>query len=344
MKVVEFTKEFIIEEDRDFDSAHASTLLQLPGGDILAAWFGGSWEKDPNVAIWAARRRNGVWQKPVMVADTRGIALWNPVLFELTDKTIVLYYKEGATINEWRTLFIQSADGGETWTSPRELVKGDISGGRGPVKNKPIRLKNGNIVAPASLEGETWDAFVDISEDDGKTWYASQLVPLRRVGYNPQMIDRPYNKYYCYGKGIIQPTLWEDENSHLHMLLRSTSSAIFRSDSTDGGKTWCTAYNTGLPNNNSGLDVVKLPDNTLVLAYNPTPNLPNYYKGPRTPLVLSYSKDNGVTWKELYVLEDQPGAYAYPSIICNEDNEIMVVYSWERERIVYCRLKYSTCS
>jgi predicted neuraminidase len=341
MKITEFTKTFIIEEDRDFDSAHASTLLQLSGGDILAAWFGGSWEKDPDVAIWTAKFKDGTWQKPVMAADTRGIALWNPVLFQLNDETVMLFYKEGVTIPEWRTLYILSSDGGKTWSAPKELVEGDVSGGRGPVKNKPIRLKNGDIAAPASLEGDTWDAFVDISKDGGKTWIASQPVPLRRVGYNPQMIDRPYNKYYCYGKGVIQPTLWEDEKCHLHMLLRSTSSSIFRSDSTDGGKTWCTAYMTGLPNNNSGIDVVKLPNGILVLAYNPTGNLPNYYKGARTPLILSYSEDNGTTWKELFVLEDEPGAYAYPAIICNNNNEILVSYTWKRERIVYCKLKYT---
>jgi hypothetical protein len=66
-----------------------------------------------------------------------------------------------------------------------------------------------------------------------------------------------------------------------------------RSDSEDGGKTWCCAYETGLPNNNSGIDLVKLPSGGLVLAWNPVGNLPNYYKGPRTPLELSYSDDNG---------------------------------------------------
>jgi len=341
MKITGITKEFIMQEDRDFDSAHASTLLELKNGDIISAWFGGSWEKDSNVAIWASIRKNGAWTQPKMLADTRGIALWNPVLFELKNGRIILFYKEGATIPEWRTLYITSDDMGESWSKPRELVEGDKSGGRGPVKNKPIRLKNGNIVAPASLEGETWDAFVDISEDDGKTWQQSELVPLRRVSYNPQMIDRPYNKYYCYGKGVIQPTLWEDDNGHLHMLLRSTSSAIFKSDSTDGGRTWCTAYDTGLPNNNSGLDLVKLPNGYIVLAYNAVGNLPNYYKGPRTPLTLAYSDDNGASWKELCVIEDGRGAFAYPSIICNDKNEIMLTYSWNRERIVYCKLTYT---
>ena len=140
--------------------------------------------------------------------------------------------------------------------------------------------------------------------------------------------------------GVIQPTLWEDELGDIHMLLRSTSSRIFRSDSKDGGRTWCTAYATELPNNNSGIDLVRLPSGILVLAYNPRENAPNYYKGSRTPLVLSYSEDNGNTWQLLDLLEDGKGTFAYPAIICNEQNEILVTYTWNRLRIVFCKLTY----
>lgn len=339
MRVLSSKKEFIIEEDREFDSAHASTLVQLKNKTVISAWFGGSWEKGADVAIWVAKRKNEIWSKPKKVVDTRAIAMWNPVLFQKEDDTIVLYYKVGAQIQHWTTWLIESRDEGETWSIPRELVPGDTIGGRGPVKNKPIRLANGTILAPASLEGEIWDSFVDISHDDGETWELSTMVPLRRASYDKQAIDMPYEKHRCFGKGIIQPTLWQDSQGEVHMLLRSTSSKVFRSDSSDGGYSWNLTYATELPNNNSGIDVVKLPSGTLVLAYNPTENLPNYYKGARTPLILSYSKDNGETWKELITLEDAPGGYAYPAIICN-DEELLVTYTWKRERIVFWSIPY----
>ncbi len=339
MKILKTKKEFIVEEKRDFDSPHASTLIRLKNGDILAAWFGGSWEKNPDVAIWMSRRTAGGWQKPYVIADTWGVALWNPVLFQREDGRIFLFYKEGATIPQWFTKVRISDDEGQTWSEPRELVEGDRSGGRGPVKNKAITLSDGTILAPASVESEVaWDAFVDISRDGGESWTKSPFVPLRRTDYH--VIDRPYDKHLCYGKGIIQPTLWESAPGKVHMLLRSTSSAIFRSDSEDGGKTWCCAYACGLPNNNSGLDVVKLGSGELVLAYNPTGNLPGYYKGPRTPLCLALSGDNGESWKNILTLEDAPGGYAYPAIICdNEKKELLVTYTWKRERIVFWRIK-----
>ncbi len=124
------------------------------------------------------------------------------------------------------------------------------------------------------------------------------------------------------------------------MFLRSTSSRIFRSDSQDGGRTWSLAYDTGLPNNNSGIDLVRLPDGALILVHNPTENLSNYHKGPRTPLVVSLSEDNGESWKELAVLEDGIGGFSYPAVICGSGNEILITYTWKRERIVFVRIRY----
>jgi predicted neuraminidase len=335
--IIEGKKEFIVEEDREFQSGHASTLVKTGKGDILAAWFGGSWEKAPDVAIWMARRTGNGWEKPFVAARSRGIPLWNPVLFRRPDGRIILFYKEGETIPGWRTLMKYSDDDGISFSDERELVPGDI-GGRGPVKNKPILLANGNIAAPASLEGNLWDCFVDISRDGGETWQAGSLIPLRRIGY--EMVDRVFDPRHCYGKGTIQPTLWESAPGQLHALMRSTSSAIFRSNSTDGGMSWECARNTGLPNNNSGIDLVKLPGGGLVLAWNPVGNLPNYYKGPRTPLILSFSADNGLTWEKIFTLEDTQGDYAYPAIIAGEE-EILLTYTWHRERILFWKLRYT---
>ncbi len=340
MRITNYVQEMIAGDDKPFDSAHASTLLEVENGGVLAAWFGGSWEKGADVAIWTARRIDGKWSIPVKVRDERGVAMWNPVLFRKNDGTIILFYKVGNTISGWATYYVESADEGKTFGEPAELVPGD-AGGRGPVKNKPIRLSNGTVLAPASLEGELWDCFVDISHDDCKTWTKSEFVPLKRVSIqnkgvaNTQMIDRPYDKHYIYGKGIIQPTLWEDEEHNVHMLCRSTSSRIFRSDSMDGGKTWNLAYDTGLPNNNSGIDLVRCKDGKLVLVYNPRENLPNYYKGPRTPLAVAVSKDNGDTFEIVKLLEEQRGDYCYPSVICTDKNQIMITYTAMRENIVF---------
>lgn len=340
-KVKKAVREEIFGDDREFDSPHAPTVLPLKNNDVLAAWFGGRFEKDPDTAIWTAKRLNGVWQKPKKTVDVMNIAAWNPVLFRLNNDRIILYFKLGPEIPKWHTEYVYSDDEGKTWSSPKELVKGDI-GGRGPVKNKPIYLSdNKTILAPASLEGDSWNSFADISDDNGETWEMSEFVPIRRINPNERRIrDRVYNKTFCFGKGIIQPTIWEDDENIVNMLFRSTSSRIFKSDSYDMGRTWNLAYDTGLPNNNSGIDAVKLPNGTLVLAYNPRENIPGMTKGARTPIILSYSDDNGSSWKELYILENCDGAFAYPSIVCDGNDKIYVVYSENREKIIFWNIEY----
>lgn len=307
-------KQFIFEDSRPFASCHASTLVSLEDGSVLSAWFGGTDEGDPDVDIWCSRRTDGQWSAPHRIAGETGIPHWNPVLFQGDNGIIYLFYKVGHTIPGWYTRVLESRDGGSTWGEPAELVEGDV-GGRGPVRNKPIITQDGTWLAPASLESEVWDACVDISRDQGRSWTMSELVPVRH-----EMLR---------GKGIIQPTLWESESGRIHMLLRSTEGSIYRSESDDTGATWCEAYPTGLPNNNSGIDLVKRDEGKLALVHNPVSegNL-------RTPLVVSLSDDNGASWREWLVLENEPGEYSYPAVIM-KNGKLLITYTWKRERIVF---------
>jgi predicted neuraminidase len=310
------TREFIFGDDRPFLSCHASTLVKLDNDDILVAWFGGTAEKNPDTAIWFSRKTDGEWSYPKVLVDKSGIAMWNPVLFKDQDERIILFYKVGEEVHTWHTEYITSYDLGETWSEPQELIRGD-TGGRGPSKNKPIILHDGTWVAPGSIETEiTWNSFVDISYDKGKTWIRSENVPIDCDEFK--------------GQGIIQPTIWESEPNKIHMLLRSSYGSICRSDSSDGGKTWSQLYRTSLPNNNSGIDVVKLDDGTLALAYNPISE--NW--GPRNILAIALSVDNGETWPYIHIIEENEGEYSYPSIIAS-GNTLHMVYTWKRERIVY---------
>lgn len=224
------------------ESCHASTVLPLPGGRVAAAWFGGSAEGKDDVKIYVSVREKSGWQKPVCVhVPGNEEPHWNPALFLRLDGSVCLYFKFGKFIPEWRTFAAISADGCKSFGEPFELVPGDCSGGRGPVKNKPIRLSDGTVLAPASKETAlSWRCFVDCSDDDGRTFTHSGFVPRPKKGGRPV--------------GMIQPTLWEDENG-VHLLARSNAGALYRSDSRDQGEHWGKAYETSLPNPNSGVDL-----------------------------------------------------------------------------------------
>lgn len=320
MAAIAGTKSYIFEQNDTFPSCHASTLTCLSGGDLLAAWFGGTCEGDPDVDIWISRRHKGIgiWSIPVKAAEEAGLPHWNPVLFTAEGGTVYLFYKVGHTFSEWYTRVIISRDGAQTWSQPRELVQGD-RGGRGPVRNKPIILQNGAWVAPASLEQEAWEAFVDVSTDRGEKWTSSSMI---RAGITREP-----------GKGIIQPTLWESQPNHVHMLLRSTEGFIYRSDSIDGGKSWCEAYATSQPNNNSGIDVVMTAGGLLALVHNPV----GANWGPRTPLIVSLSEDDGLNWQQAFVLEEGEGEFSYPAVI-EAGGKLHVTYTWNRKKIAFWEL------
>src|SRR5580693_6410586 len=88
------TAEFIAAQ-MPTPSCHASTIVEIRPGEFMAAWFGGTAEGRPDVAIWGARLQNGKWNAPVELVREPEIATWNPVLFHSDDGLLWLYYKFG---------------------------------------------------------------------------------------------------------------------------------------------------------------------------------------------------------------------------------------------------------
>lgn len=320
--------DFVFDDDRPFAQCHASTVVQAADGTVLCAWFGGTEEKNPDVSVWMSTFRDGAWSAPEKTVKVDDTAHWNPVLFRDAADTVHLFFKAGVDEIHWRTWWTQTKDAGSSWSKPVELVPGDV-GGRGPVKNKAITLGDGAWLAPASIEykearREIWKAFADRSEDAGKTWTRSEYfaIPEPKEGKR----DRRFR-----GVGAIQPTFWESKPGHVHALVRTGAGIIWRTESEDGGKTWAPYTATDLPNNNSGFDALRLADGRVVLIYNPV----GMNWGPRTPLDLAVSSDNGETWKTIAHLEDDPdleSEYSYPAIVATEDG-FAVSYTWNRERI-----------
>lgn len=320
---VEFTMEQgeIFGKKEFFNSSHASTVLRLANGTVISAWFGGSGEGGSDVRIWYATY-DGEWSDAKVIETADNEAHWNPVLHDF-GSFVRLYYKVGKDTKVWVTKFVDSFDGGKTWTAPQELVAGDTSGGRGPVRNKNFVTADGVIIAPASTEQGSWKAFFDISEDGGNTWTKTAYVEA----------------YDEKGKEVqmIQPTIWQSSEG-IHAMFRTKSGYIYRSDSFDGGYTWCTAYSTGIYNNNSGIDCVMTDNGWLWLAYNPIK-----VSGIRNKLSLAVSKDNGKTWEDVTVLESTPlnlfAEYSYPAIIAN-GNKLFITYTYKRVQIKYAFIEF----
>src|SRR5947209_3502407 len=44
-----------------FPSCHASTIVETTDGTLVASFFGGTAERNPDVCIWVTRQVNGKW-------------------------------------------------------------------------------------------------------------------------------------------------------------------------------------------------------------------------------------------------------------------------------------------
>src|SRR5262249_24773101 len=137
------SSEFIFEK-APFPQCHASTIVETRAG-LVAAWFGGTREKNPDVGIWVSRHEGGKWTEPGEVADGRQAdgkqrPCWNPVLFRPKDGPLMLFYKVGPSPSRWGGMLRPSDDNGKTWSDARRLPDGIL----GPIKNKPVQLPSGD--------------------------------------------------------------------------------------------------------------------------------------------------------------------------------------------------------
>lgn len=331
----EATGELIFEPgSAGFASSHASTIVELRNGDLLSAWFGGTAEGKPDVAIWSSRRSGGTWSAPVVLAREDGVPCWNPVLFHAASGRLWFYYKFGPSPQQWVAGRRYSDDEGHTWSEAEHLPAGLL----GPIRAKPLVLSNGTIVAGTSIEAyHSWAAWIERSADDGKTWVKlGPFVPGRQpisanaaasgadsTGTVTASASSDPNANF----GIIQPTVISLGGKHLRFYVRSTSQIgrVVISDSQDDGVTWTTPRPLDVPNPNSGIDVVALRDGRIVMVYNNTTT-------GRTPLNLAVSAD-GEHFRMFYTLEDQPVEYSYPAIIQAKSGDLEITYTWQRKSI-----------
>ncbi len=309
--------EFIFR-DAPFAQCHASTIAQTPQG-LVAAWFGGTAEKHPDVGIWLSRQIDGGWTSPVEVANgiqssTLRYPTWNPVLFQSKEGPLLLFYKVGPSPDAWWGMMMKSADNGATWSSARRLPDGII----GPVKNKPVQLSDGTLVCPSSTEDNGWRLHLERTTDLGETWTKS----------------RPLND--GRRQGAIQPSILFHADGRWQIVARDQRGKgnVWTAWSTDEGKTWSELQSTHLPNPNSGIDAVTLADGRQFLVYNHTQRDDLSTSDLRSRSILNIAVSNdGKLWQAALVLERAPGEYSYPAVIQTRDGLVHITYTWKRKRI-----------
>jgi predicted neuraminidase len=280
-------------------SSHAPSIVELPDGELLAAWHA-SWVKKS--AIWASRRPVGAanWTTPSIIHQTPGCGVKNPVLYMGADKKLWLFW---ADERRWLK-FIKDAirikrsgDSGRTWDEPRDI--GGLSWFL--PKNHPIALNNGDILLPVYTDLSTTSAAA-VSKDGGLTWQG------------------PIYMLFLFG---IQPTVIQRSDSSLFALMRTGMwpRMAWQAISEDFGRTWKKHKLSNVKNPGFAIEMIKLKSGNVVLAFNDS-------RKDRSSLSLALSYDEGRTWPHVRKIEDKSGSvYGYPSIMQDRNGLIHVLYS-----------------
>ena len=302
---------------------HAANLAVLPDNSLGCVWFAGTQEGVPDISVWfsALAPDSDQWSTPVQLSDDPSRSEQNPILHVVDDRCVWLLWTSQHAGNQdtARVLRRISADGGHTWGPMHTLIPETDAGG--VFVRQPITvLPSGRLLLPVfycvRVPGRKWVGDRDYSgvliSDDGETW-REVLVPD--------------------SIGCVHMNIGRLSNGSLIALYRSRwADHIYRSVSCDDGETWSAPVATELPNNNSSIQFVVLPDDRLALVFNNSSALDAterrtslydeidddglaegaavqsltplddgdsrsaFWGAPRAPMTLAISDDGGLTW------------------------------------------------
>ena len=322
---------------------HASSIVELPDGGLLACWYHGSGESDADdVRIEGARfSKDGGWSKRFPLYDTPGFPDMNPVLFVDSAKRLWLF---------WGVLVAN-----DLHTSLLKYLRADDAGRTGPPQwewSSEILLK------PEKLDVRTAQYLYQTGQDfslagirlltHARDKYFSRmgwltrnhpielpsgriLLPLYSDGYGFGLVAMSDDHGASWqasepivGGNAVQPSLLRRRNGELVAFLRDNGpppKRVLISTSSDDGMSWSIATDTDIPNPGSSLEALVLRDGRWILVYNDTEQA-------RNSLAVSMSDDEGRSWKWTRHIEKAPtGSFHYPSVIQASDGDIHVTYS-----------------
>ena len=317
-------------------SVHAASLIPLSDGNLRAFWFAGSREGAEDVVILSSmlNTKTGNWSEPTVVMDritaekglSRYIAkLGNPVPAWDTDGRLRLFFVT-VSIGGWAGSSISSIvsnDEGINWERPNRLITSPFLNLSSLVKSPAIRFADGRLGLPSYHE--LLGKFGEFLRLD-----AHRVIDKRRMSA---------------GRASLQPLVFIESTEQATALFRQARSAgpaqIPSSITHSAGYWWEQASDLMLPNPNSAITGVQLPDGTRLLVLN------DLAVG-RHRLVLLMAtpqETRNSAWRLISVLEDDsnlPTAerreFSYPFLTVTSNGDAHLVYTWDRKKIRHLQL------
>ena len=336
---------------------HSSSIVELPNGDLLVAWFHGSGERTAaDVVIRGARwsKQKKAWGEPFLMADTPFFPDTNCVLYIDSQKRLWLFWP-AILANEWHTALMkyrlstdyQQPEGPPLWAWSDNIL----------LIPKNIARRTIEVMGP-DVDSETLGAIARQNIANAQDKYFSRvgwftrthpielpsgrmIVPMYSDGYSfgiMALTDDGGKTWFAgepiVGYGSIQPSVVRRNGGTLVAYLRDNGpppKRIHVSYSKDDGMSWTAAADTEFPNPGSSVEAIRLRDGSWILVYNDT-------ERGRNSLAISMSDDEGKTWQwkrhiERDDEEPRPPSFHYPSVIQAADGSIHVTYSYFINRL-----------
>lgn len=332
---------------------HASSIVELSNGDLLACWFQGSGERKANdVVINGARLRKGgsQWSKPFLMADTPGQPDCNPVIFlNNNDKLFLIWIAVQA--NRWETSILKVKTTTDylneirpKWQWQDVLLLKPKEEFEKRVKEQFDQFGRKDLVwAEYALPYE--EMLIEAAKDPKKRetgWMTRThplvlkngkiLLPLYSDGFNFGLIAISKdngktwkNSLPIVGRGLNQPSLIMRKDGSIDAYMRDDGDEperIMISHSTNGGYSWTYGTKSDIPNPGASIEVIKLKSGNWLMIYNDVDD-------GRYSLAAALSNDEGKTWKWKKNLENKrDGSFHYPSVIQGKNGKIHVTYTY----------------
>ena len=203
-----------------FPECHGATIVETTNGDLVASFFGGTKERNPDCCIWVCRKPRGAkeWTAPQLAADG---------IFSLDDPmaTIAGIDSTSTPVTAANTAFTELPYSSCSLSGKPSPAETSPRGKRRKACWNPVlyQIPGGDLMLyfKIGLKVSDWTGWAVRSKDGGKTWSKREPLPagfLGAVKNKPEMVN---------GR-IIAPSSTEGDGGwRVHFEI-----------SDDKGKTW----------------------------------------------------------------------------------------------------------
>lgn len=248
-------------------------------------------------------------------------------LLRLNNDDLGLFYFIRRGFDDGKAYLRRSSDDGISWGNPVCCIP--ASGYYVTNNDRVVKLKDGRLIVPAGYHRtishgqgsfSTWDSrsttLFCYSDDDGNTWHESNLCTVNAR---------------CSRSGLQEPGVIELKNGTLYGWARTDLGVQYEMFSADRGQTWTAPQPSRFTSPCSPMSMKRDPKTGYLIAvWNPIPEyitrrkIEKAWNGGRTPLVCAVSRDDGETWDEPLILEDDPNSgYCYTAMHFYQDDLLL---------------------